>query len=88
MNNKITNKPSKKNLNALIIGTILILLCCFTPLLVFTLSLVGLSFFTPYLDFVLFPALLLFTFLTMWSYKKYKKKCRICDNDTSHKTNS
>jgi len=74
-----TKKPSKKPLYTSITGTVLMILCCFTPLLVIALGIVGLSIFTPYLDFILFPALALFIILTLWSYKKYKKECQACN---------
>ena len=38
-----------KGFVAAIMGTVLVALCCFTPLLVVTLGLVGLSVLTPYL---------------------------------------
>lgn len=43
-----------------IIGTVIVALCCFTPILVILLATVGLSALTGYLDFVLLPALILF----------------------------
>lgn len=80
-------KPSKKSLYASVTGVILVAVCCFTPLLVVTLGAIGLSVFTPHLDFVLFPALALCIILTIWSYKRYKKECKTCDinNDISNK---
>jgi mercuric ion transport protein len=71
--------PRKKYLNRLIAslaGTAVIAICCFTPVLVILLSAVGLAAFTPYLDFVLFPALAVFFVLTAVSYWKWKKACR------------
>src|ERR671919_238006 len=48
---------ARTRLYASIAGTILVALCCFTPILVITLTAVGLAAFTPYLDIVLFPLL-------------------------------
>ncbi len=52
-------------------GTILVALCCFTPILVIALTAVGLAAFTPYLDFVLFPALAVLVIVTWQSYRRY-----------------
>lgn len=50
-----------------LIGTVITALCCFTPVLVMFLGLVGLSALTGYLDYVLFPALGAFTLLTLYA---------------------
>jgi mercuric ion transport protein len=55
------------------IGTILVSVCCFTPLLVIALGAIGLSIFIPYLDFVLIPALIVLVFITVFSYTKWRK---------------
>jgi mercuric ion transport protein len=68
-----TSQPSKKGIYATIAGTILVALCCFTPILVITFGAVGLSAFTPYLDYVLFPALVIMIVLTFVSYGKWKR---------------
>jgi mercuric ion transport protein len=68
-----SSKPSKKGLYAALAGTILVALCCFTPILVITLGAVGLSTFTPYLDYVLLPALAILIVLTFISYNKWRK---------------
>ena len=49
-----------------IVGTVIAALCCFTPLLVVLLGVVGLSFVTGYLDIVLIPALLAFVGLIVY----------------------
>lgn len=77
-------KPSKKEDSAIsAAGTFLIALCCFTPLLVVTLWTVGLSAFTPYLDYVLYPALAIMIFLIFSAYKKYKSDCETCRADNN-----
>ena len=53
---------------AALAATVLVALCCFTPLLVIVLGTVGLSAFTPYLDMVLLPALVIMILLTIVSY--------------------
>jgi len=50
-----------------VIGTIIVALCCFTPVLVILFGLVGLSAAVGYLDFVLLPALAFFVGLTMFA---------------------
>jgi mercuric ion transport protein len=72
---KQSSKPSKKEIYVALAGTILIALCCFTPILVITLGVVGLSAFTPYLDYVLLPALVLLIVLTIISYGRWRKSC-------------
>ena len=56
-----------------IAGTILVALCCFTPILVLTLAALGLAAFTPYLDLVLFPALAALIVLTWVSYRRFAR---------------
>ncbi len=53
-------------------GSILVAVCCFTPVLVIALGFVGMVAITPYLDYVLFPLLGLFLLLAFygWSQKK------------------
>jgi mercuric ion transport protein len=65
--------PSKKKLYAAIGGTLLVALCCFTPILVIALGAFGLSTVTPYLDYVLLPALLVMIMVVIISYLKWKK---------------
>ena len=63
----------KRGFIAAIMGTVLVALCCFTPLLVVTLGLVGLSFLTAYLDFILLPALVAMIMITVISYRKWRQ---------------
>ncbi len=74
-----TKPPSKKGLYAAIAGTVLIAICCATPILVITLGAIGLSAFTPYLDFVLMPALIILIIVAVISYIRYKKACTNCE---------
>ncbi len=57
-----------------IIGTVLTLLCCATPLLVILLGAAGLGVITGYLDYVLMPVLVAFVVLTIHAYAKQNKK--------------
>jgi len=66
-------QQSKKGFYAALTGTLVVALCCFTPILVVALGAVGLSAFTPYLDYVLLPTLALLIVLTFISYRRWKK---------------
>jgi mercuric ion transport protein len=66
-------KKNKKLFITSLVGTVLILLCCATPILVILLGVIGLGAMTGYLDYVLFPALAFFMGLTFYSYQKYKQ---------------
>lgn len=68
-----TSQSLKKRFYAALAGTIAVALCCFTPVLVILFAAVGLSSFTPYLDYVLFPALAALLILTVYSYREWKK---------------
>jgi mercuric ion transport protein len=47
-------------------GAAITAICCFTPILVLGLGIVGLGMLTPYLDYVLLPALGLFLVLAVF----------------------
>lgn len=66
-----------------IIGTIAILFCCLTPVLVVLLGVAGLGAATGYLDYVLFPLLFIFLGLTLYAYRKHK---RLGDEKDGHAT--
>ncbi len=66
-------ESSKKGFYAALTGTLVVALCCFTPILVVALGAVGLSAFTPYLDYVLLPTLALLIVLTFVSYRRWKR---------------
>lgn len=55
-----------------LIGSGLVALCCFTPILVVLLGVVSLGAITGYLDYVLLPALAVFLGLT--AYGVYRQK--------------
>lgn len=63
----------RKRFYAAFIGTVVVAICCFTPVLVIIFAAVGLSAFTPYLDYVLYPALVILIILTAHSYRQWKK---------------
>ncbi len=67
-----TESP-KRSFYAALAGTVAVALCCFTPLLVVVLGAVGLSAFTPYLDYVLFPAMGALMIIAFLAYRKWKR---------------
>jgi mercuric ion transport protein len=77
-----------KNPNTLlrvsVIGAVIAALCCFTPILVILLGVVGLSVITSYLDFVLLPALAIFVSLTIYALWR-KKHCDALNYDSNDK---
>lgn len=76
-------KNPKTLLRVSIIGTVLVALCCFTPILVILLGTVGLAALTGYLDYVLLPALIFFIALTayaLWRKKQYGARCETNTN--------
>ena len=79
---------ANKLLGTSIIGTIIAALCCFTPILVGLLGLVGLSALTGYLDYVLLPALGFFILLTIYALirRARGKQCdtKQCDTESTN----
>lgn len=68
-----------------VIGTVVTALCCFTPILVILLGVVGLSALTGYLDYVLFPALALFIGLTVYALWRKRKLEACCPTGSESK---
>ena len=57
-----------------IVGTVIAVLCCFTPLLVVLLGTVGLSAMLGWLDVVLLPALAVFAGLTVYALVRRRRR--------------
>ncbi len=62
-----------------IIGTVVVALCCFTPVLVVLVTAVGLAAVVGYLDYVLFPALAVFLAIT--GYALYLRSRPTADDE-------
>ena len=77
-------KNPKTLLRVSVISTVLVALCCFTPILVILFGAVGLSALIGYLDYVLLPALAFFIGLTCYAVWR-KKKHDACCNSLSTK---
>ena len=60
----IQNGTDKKLLKTGIIGSVVMAICCFTPVLVIAFGVVGLSAWIGLIDVVLLPALVIFICLT------------------------
>ena len=61
-----------------IIGAAIAALCCFTPVLVILVGVVGLSRLVGYLDYVRFPALFFFIGLTVYAYWR-RQNNQVCE---------
>ena len=57
-----------------IIGTVILAVCCFTPVLVILVVAVGLSAIVGWLDYVLFPALAVFIGITIYALVRRAKR--------------
>lgn len=56
-----------------LVGTIVVALCCFTPILAILLGVVGLSALLGWLDIVLLPALALFIGITLYALRRRRR---------------
>lgn len=59
-----------------IIGSVVVALCCFTPILVVFLGVVGLSAVLGWIDYVLFPALAFFIGLTIYALWRRSRRAQ------------
>jgi mercuric ion transport protein len=64
---------AKKGFIAAVVGTVLVALCCFTPVLVVVLGAIGVGALTSYLDYILLPALVVMILVTMLAYRKWQR---------------
>jgi mercuric ion transport protein len=64
-------------------GSAIVALCCFTPVLVVLVGVVGLSAIAGYLDYVLLPALLFFIGLTAYAMRRRKARARATGHSTT-----
>lgn len=66
-------KRTKRLLWTGLIGSGLVALCCFTPVLVVLLGVIGLGAITGYLDYVLLPALAVFLGVTVYAVSRNRQ---------------
>jgi mercuric ion transport protein len=64
----------RKLLRTGVVGSVIAALCCFTPILVLALGVVGLSAAVGWLDYVLFPALALFMGITVYALIRMQRR--------------
>jgi mercuric ion transport protein len=64
---------ARKGFIAAVVGTVLVALCCVTPVLVVVLGAAGFGLLTPYLDYVLLPALVVMLVVTVLAYRKWRQ---------------
>ena len=64
----------RKLLSIGVIGTVVAAACCFTPVLVVLVGVVGLSAIVGWLDYVLFPALAIFIGITVYALVRWNKR--------------
>lgn len=76
-------KDPKTLLRTSIIGTILVAICCFTPVLVILFGVVGWSALTGYLDYVLLPALAFFIGLTLYAIQRKRQADACCTSPST-----
>jgi mercuric ion transport protein len=61
-----------------IVGSIVAAVCCVAPVLIPLLAAVGLSAWIGWLDYVLFPALLMFLGITAWAIWRQRRATAGC----------
>ena len=59
-----------------LMGTVVVALCCFTPVLVVLLSALALAAWVGYLDIVLLPLLAIMMALTVLAYRRHRRCCQ------------
>jgi mercuric ion transport protein len=64
----------RKLLRTGIIGSVIAVLCCFTPILVVAFGFLGVSAWLGWADYVLFPALAFFLGLAGYAFYRTKRK--------------
>ncbi|MEQ8342133.1 MAG: mercury resistance system transport protein MerF [Marinovum algicola] len=74
MSERETHPKDDRLLKYGLIGTVLVALCCFTPVLLVLLGAVGLSGMLGWLDFVLLPALAVFVGITLYALWRRQRR--------------
>lgn len=64
-------------------GSLIVALCCFTPILLILFGVVGLGALTGYLDYALLPALVIFIGITIYAVQKRRRAEADCTTGTS-----
>lgn len=69
-------------------GSVIVAICCFTPVLVVGLAAVGLSAWLGWLDYVLFPSLAFFLGLTAYGLWRRQRAAACCAIDPQSNKNA
>lgn len=77
------NKNESRLLKLGIGGSLIVALCCFTPILPILFGIVGLGALTGYLDYALLPALVIFIGITIYAMQKQRRAEACCATDNS-----
>ncbi|MDV2479734.1 MAG: mercury resistance system transport protein MerF [bacterium] len=72
-------KTAIRTYRAGVIGAVVAAVCCFTPVLVVLVTVVGWSAIVGYLDYVLFPVLGLFIVLAVVGWVQRRRCLRECE---------
>ncbi|PIW27634.1 MAG: hypothetical protein COW30_09780 [Rhodospirillales bacterium CG15_BIG_FIL_POST_REV_8_21_14_020_66_15] len=64
------------------VGSVIVAVCCFTPVLVVLLGAVGLSAWLGWIDYVLFPMLALFLGVTAYGFWRRQRAAARCAPET------
>ncbi len=72
-------KTAVRTYRAGVIGAVVAAVCCFTPVLVVLVTVVGWSAIVGYLDYVLFPVLGLFLILAVVGWVQRRRCLRECE---------
>lgn len=64
-----------------IVGSVVAVVCCATPILVILLAAVGLSAWAGWLDYVLIPALVIFVCITTYALHRRQQEATCCPVD-------
>jgi mercuric ion transport protein len=70
----MSDKSDSKLIATGIIGTVIVALCCFTPVLLVLLVAVGVSTWLGWIDYVLLPALAFFIALTLYAVWRRQRR--------------
>ena len=70
--------PNNKLLKVGALGTIVAAFCCFTPVLVVLLGVMGLSALTGYLDYMLLPTFCIFFIIMIYALVQRQKSSQEC----------
>lgn len=70
-----------------IVGSVIAAICCFTPALVLLLGALGLSAWLGWLDYVLFPAMIVFLGITAYGLWRRQQASACCSPSAHAKDN-